>query len=75
MELKTELTINGIAVELDHTAFGLEFYCAKFDRSNGSDVELLYVVKGNKVIGEIEIEADCDQNMGYVSEVKMKEYE
>ena len=72
MNIETSFTIKGEIVELDKKVFGLELYVPS--RMVNDDDAFRYVVRNKKVIGTIEVTADCGQNMGYIDKFEFTEF-
>ena len=70
MELIKTLMIDRVPVEQFAQFNGLIIYSEIKDSESMDGGEKLFFTKGGKVIQILIIEADCGQNMWYVSEVK-----
>lgn len=62
-------TIGGVEVKYEGRAENLEVYTRVSSRE---DELRIYLVKGEDVVCQMEIEADCGQNVGYISEFNIE---
>ncbi len=69
LELVKEFMIGGNVVERETSFSGIDVYRVK---SNCDDEAIIYFVKGDKVVQSLKVEADCGQNMGYISGLEFK---
>lgn len=71
MKLEKSFTINGYVVDEEFQREGIKVY----SRREGVDLMHLYFIdsKSERVLFEQKIEADCNQNVGYISTMYFKE--
>ena len=71
MKIKTEMTIDGKAVELMGELPRYKIWKLKSD--DDREVQL-YFVDNEVVVGTMLIDADCGQNMGYISGIELSSF-
>ncbi len=65
MKVESKFVIEGDIVTLEKQFNGIKVY--KSSESNGGEYIKLYFTKGDKVIQTLVVEADCNQNEGFIS--------
>jgi len=69
LKLTKEFIINGHVVELSASFAGIEAYTLKEELDDETTV---FFVKDDEVVQTLNIQADCGQSLGYISELTFK---